>query len=686
MEESGSKKAGKAMQSEMNRMGKGFKSGTNKAKTLGATIKNKVSGAMGAVSDKASEIAEAAGEMGQKFAALGATLLKGIKNPLIGIVGLFALSMKYLAEAQTRAQATARATGLMGENLKEAQGQVSQLHGKYRHFGESIDGSIETVKSMNDALGNVDYTTDAMADHITRFSIGAGISKDTSAKIMGNMMLTQGATEETAIQAQLFAKDLSNAAGVPINLVMEDLANISDNVQAYLGSNPEQLVRATVEARRLGMSLETTAKIADSLLDFESSIEKEMEAQVLTGKTLNYDRARQLALQGDTVGAAKDLVSQMGGAAEFNKMNVVQQRALANSVGMTVTEMKKALGTGEKEADLEEKRAEDMAQAQMDQAKGIKIIATFAESMNRLFYRIGQILSTVMAPYAKKFMDYMSNPENIAKIEGLVTTFAEGLSTAIGWVVEKMTTLYHWFTDVGEDGESNLDKIGNAFSYIGGLIGTVIGAIADLHSWIGAKTASVIKFTWKTISAIVRAISRLFPKAIEKMFGAAGKSASKAGKVFLKIFKKIPIIGALISFGFAVSKFRKGDFIGAGLEIASGLASFIPGVGTVASIAIDGVSMARDLSMDEADDFIVRGGKMTRFNKDDLVVGGTKLDAALSGASPSEVSKMGGGGGDMNILAAKLDQMIELLSQPGQVIMDGRKVGETMAMAKSYVG
>ena len=98
--------------------------------------------------------------------------------------------------------------------------------------------------------------------------------KETSAKIMANMMLAQGATEETAMQSQLFAKDLSNAAGVPINLVMDDLANISDNVSAYLGSNPEKLVRATVEARRLGMSLETTAKVADSLLDFESSIEK----------------------------------------------------------------------------------------------------------------------------------------------------------------------------------------------------------------------------------------------------------------------------------------------------------------------------------------------------------------------------------------------------------------------------
>ena len=38
---------------------------------------------------------------------------------------------------------------------------------------------------------------------------------------------------------------------------------------------------------------------------------------------------------------------------------------------VTETEMKKALGTGEKEADLEEERAKAMEKAQMDQAKGI---------------------------------------------------------------------------------------------------------------------------------------------------------------------------------------------------------------------------------------------------------------------------------------------------------------------------
>jgi hypothetical protein len=61
--------------------------------------------------------------------------------------------------------------------------------------------------------------------------------------------------------------------------------------------------------------------------------------------------------------------------------------------------------------------------------------------------------------------------------------------------------------------------------------------------------------------------------------------------------KKIPFgIGAAISLSSATSRFNKGDMVGAGLDLASGVASIVPGIGTAASFAIDGLNMARDVS------------------------------------------------------------------------------------------
>jgi lysozyme len=71
---------------------------------------------------------------------------------------------------------------------------------------------------------------------------------------------------------------------------------------------------------------------------------------------------------------------------------------------------------------------------------------------------------------------------------------------------------------------------------------------------------------------ITSVIKRIVPKTIAKMFG-----------------KSIPLVGAVIGGMFALGKLIKGDFVGAGLEAASGLA------GPITAIPLTIISMARDV-------------------------------------------------------------------------------------------
>lgn len=82
---------------------------------------------------------------------------------------------------------------------------------------------------------------------------------------------------------------------------------------------------------------------------------------------------------------------------------------------------------------------------------------------------------------------------------------------------------------------------------------------------------------------------------------AAGKGTAKfAGKAGAKsLLKKIPIIGLLAGLGFAAGRLMDGDFLGAGMEVASGAASLVPGIGTAASVALDAGLIARDMNMSE---------------------------------------------------------------------------------------
>ena len=98
------------------------------------------------------------------------------------------------------------------------------------------------------------------------------------------------------------------------------------------------------------------------------------------------------------------------------------------------------------------------------------------------------------------------------------------------------------------------------------------------------------------------------PGVIGKGTKAASKGVSKGvGKAALKTglksaVKKIPFIGAVAGLGFGLQRALGGDFVGAAGEVASGAASIVPGLGTAASVAIDGALLAKDVSSEAKKD------------------------------------------------------------------------------------
>ena len=85
----------------------------------------------------------------------------------------------------------------------------------------------------------------------------------------------------------------------------------------------------------------------------------------------------------------------------------------------------------------------------------------------------------------------------------------------------------------------------------------------------------------------------------------ARKTVLKSGaKLFEKfglksLGKKIPLIGGAIAGVYALNKLTKGDIVGAGLEVLSGLTSMLPGIGTVASLSIDTLIAKREAELDK---------------------------------------------------------------------------------------
>ena len=165
------------------------------------------------------------------------------------------------------------------------------------------------------------------------------------------------------VTKQVSAENQKNTIALSYRKVIEGVAKTSAEITTSYKNNPKYLIDAVIQAQKLGLTLEDTRKISESLLNFESSIENELKAELLLGKSLNFEKARSLALDGKSAEAAAELLSQTGGLVGLTKLNVIQRRALAESIGMSAEELTKAaqqeeilkaVGKGNREALIEQ--------------------------------------------------------------------------------------------------------------------------------------------------------------------------------------------------------------------------------------------------------------------------------------------------------------------------------------------
>ncbi len=262
-------------------------------------------------------------------------------NPYLMIVGAFAAIAAYTIDM-------AKNTMTLSKDLGLSATQASKLNKELGFFDRKMLGFLgqdanAISKSIVDNFGDLGRFAEMSVKEIGFFSLGLGIAGEDAVKLARSMeaVLPNVSDGAAAMDKMQYYAGLAKANGVGTGVVLKDMADNTELFAEFGKDGGDNLAKAAVQARKLGLSLETTGKIANSLLDFESSIEKEMEASLMIGKQLNFNKARQLALEGDLAGAAKDVVSQIGGQAELNKMNVLQRRALADSIGVSVEEMSK---------------------------------------------------------------------------------------------------------------------------------------------------------------------------------------------------------------------------------------------------------------------------------------------------------------------------------------------------------
>ena len=255
--------------------------------------------------------------------------------------------------------------------------------------------ATEAFSQLAQSTGLVsEFTADQLETQI-KLTKQVGLTADEAAQVQRFAVLNNKTSEETY---RSFLKGITATrnqlkVGIDFKATLAEAVKVSGQLAANLGNNPETIGRAIVTAKAFGMTLEQVAKSGESLLNFESSIENELKAELLTGKQLNLERARAAALAGDQISLAEELNKNIGTSAEFTKMNVLQQKALAESVGMTADELantlrkrEEAIASGKSLAQITEEEAAQALERQNIQEK-------FSAAMLKLQDIIGNLVA-----------------------------------------------------------------------------------------------------------------------------------------------------------------------------------------------------------------------------------------------------------------------------------------------------
>ena len=200
------------------------------------------------------------------------------------------------------------------------------------------------------------------------------------------------------------------------------------------------------------MEMSQLEGIAGSLLNFEESIADELSAELLLGKNLNLEKARQAALNNDLATLASEIAEQAGNSAEFGAMNRIQQEAIAKAVGMNREELAKTLFTQEamvgltgeqaakEEALLNARIAEvGLAQAQKEFAKdgieGLKSQASQADRLLAIMDKLNEVLIALvepMIPFMDILVDIFGLVGKIVKAMQPIFDFANLIGAGLG--------------------------------------------------------------------------------------------------------------------------------------------------------------------------------------------------------------------------------------------------------------
>ena len=232
---------------------------------------------------------------------------------------------------------TAKSMGISYEEATQLNSEFNAIANASGNIFVTTKGINESFNQINAALGTNANLSEELLVTQTQLTKQAFYSVEAATEISKLSLATGKPAKEivTSFLGQAKALNLVNKTAINEKQLVEGISKTSKGILATFAAQPEKLIEAAYQAKKVGLELNEIKGIQDSLLNIESSIAAEFEAEVLTGKQMNLERARYYALTNNISGLSQELTKQGIDQAKFAGMNVLQQESVAQAMGLS---------------------------------------------------------------------------------------------------------------------------------------------------------------------------------------------------------------------------------------------------------------------------------------------------------------------------------------------------------------
>lgn len=642
---------------------------------------------------------------GQVSKALGPLLANPIGLAVAAIALIAGAGLLAFYKVSKAAKEFRNETGLLNSQTGDLESKFAAVAKNTAAIGGSIEDASNAASTFSNQFTGTQQASKAVLTSMVAMEKSFGVSAQSQAKVNEQFQLMSGASAATAqnmIQTTIAAAE---AAGVAPAAVMQDIAENAEAGMMFFRGSTKALAKAAIEARKMGTSIGETTKVAEGLLDFESSITKELELGAMLGGRVNFNKARALAFEGDMIGMQKAVNAEVSKLGDINKMNMYQKKALADATGMDLKSLIKQQEIAKKFKNIDD---EKLAAANALLDAGMKIGDISDKDLERKAIEMGN---------QKKMQSEFDNMGNSLKAMGnnLLMAFmpiGKLIMGVLGPVIGYITGVW------GPIGRA-IEGVMDAFKPIQSIMKDIFGdgaGLASIFEFIGNIVSSGIVFAinlfsngLKGVMSIIGGIYDIFKGIFTGDFDLILDGLMSVGEGILRFFISLPMVllDTITDIFPTIGNYISNFFSSIGSKIKNLFMSIVPD--WVRDWFTGDSELASDANQLQSggsiNDGIVQDGKIISTNPEDTLIATKTPDDFLSnlmansplGMVGDYLRDVGGGIGDMvggvmggdssdSQIAAKLDELIIVMKANKDVYMDGKKVTAGVSSTVDKIG